>query len=89
MKVYVKSKSGKWLMPTNPAKARILLKEGRSKVISRIPFAIQLQYETTEFVQPVIIGIDDGGINVSIAAIANNQSIFQQEIKLTLQRNLA
>jgi hypothetical protein len=26
MKVYVKSQSGKWLMPTNPANARILLK---------------------------------------------------------------
>ncbi len=27
MQVYVKSKSGKWLMPTNPANARIMLKD--------------------------------------------------------------
>ena len=33
MKVYVKSQSGKWLMPTNPANARILLKQGKAKVI--------------------------------------------------------
>jgi hypothetical protein len=31
MKVYVKSQSGKWLMPTNPANARILLKKGKGQ----------------------------------------------------------
>ncbi len=53
MKVYVKSQSGKWMMPTNPTNARILLKQGKAKVIQRTPFTIQLLYETTEYVQPV------------------------------------
>ena len=70
MKVYVKSQSGKWLMPTNPANARILLKKGKARVIQRTPFAIQLLYETTEYVQPVTVGIDDGGIHVGIAAVS-------------------
>jgi len=38
MKVYVKSQEGKWLMPTHPAKARILLKKGKAKVVQRTPF---------------------------------------------------
>jgi len=58
MKVYVKSQSGKWLMPTNSANARILLKQGKAKVIQRTPFALQLVYETTEYIQPVTVGIE-------------------------------
>ena len=82
MKVYVKSQSGKWLMPTNSANARILLKQGKAKVIQRTPFAIQLLYETTEHIQPVTVGIDDGGIHVGIAAVSHGQSLFQQEVVL-------
>ena len=45
-------------MPTNPANARILLKHGKAKVIKRTPFVIQLLYETTEYIQPVTVGIE-------------------------------
>ena len=69
-------------MPTNPANARVLLKQGKAKVIQRTPFAIQLLYETTEHIQPVIVGIDDGGIHVGIAAVSKGKSLFQQEITL-------
>ncbi|MBF0259120.1 MAG: HNH endonuclease [Desulfamplus sp.] len=82
MKVYVKSKSGEWLMPTNPANARIMLKEGRAGVIKRTPFAIQLLYDTTEHVQPVTVGMDDGGINIGIAAVSDGKVLFQQELVL-------
>ena len=82
MNVYVKSQSGKWLMPTNPANAGILLKQGKTKVIQRTPFTIQLLYETTEHIQPVTVGIDDGGIHVGIAAVSHGQSLFQQEVAL-------
>ena len=82
MNVYVKSQSGKWLMPTNPANAGILLKQGKTKVIQRTPFTIQLLYETTEHIQPVTVGIDDGGIHVGIAAVSHGQSLFQQEVVL-------
>jgi len=82
MKVSVKSQSGKWLMPTNPANARILLKQGKATVIQRTPFAIHLLYETTEHIQPVTVGIDDGGINIGIAAVSNGKVLFQQEVVL-------
>jgi hypothetical protein len=84
MQVYVKSKSGKWLMPTNPANARIMLKQGKARVIQRTPFTIQLLYDTTEHIQPVTVGIDDGGINIGIAAVSNGKVLFQQGLILRL-----
>jgi len=82
MKVYVRSQSGKWLMPTNPANTRILLKKGKARVIQRTPFVIQLLYETTEHVQTVTVGIDDGGIQVGIAAVSRGKVLFQEELTL-------
>ncbi len=82
MRVYVKSQSGKWLMPTNPANARRLLKQKRAKVLQRTPFAIQLLYETTEYVQPVTVGIDDGGIHVGIAAVLEDKVLYQKQLNL-------
>ncbi len=69
-------------MPTNPANARIMLKQGKARVIQRTPFTIQLLYETTEYIQPVTVGIDDGGINIGIAAVSNGKVLFQQEVVL-------
>ena len=56
--VYVLSPTGNPLMPTKRnGKVRLLLKEGRAKVVSREPFTIQLLYETTEYVQEVTLGV--------------------------------
>ena len=82
MQVYVKSKSGKWLMPTHPANPRIMLKQGKARMIQRTPFTLQLLYDTTDHIQPVTVGIDDGGINIGIAAISNGKVLFQQELIL-------
>ena len=82
MKVFVKSNEGQWLMPTNPANARRLLKQGKARVIQRTPFAIQLLYDTTEYVQPVTVGIDDGGIRVGIAAVSADKVLYQEELSL-------
>ena len=69
-------------MPTHSAKARILVKEGKAKVIQKTPFAIQLTYASPEIVQPVTVGIDDGGVNVGIAALSGDRVLHQEEIKL-------
>lgn len=82
MKVFIKSKSGQWLMPTNPANARRLLKQGKAKVIQRTPFAIQLLYDTTDYVQPVTVGIDDSGVTVGIAAVSGDRVLYQEEVTL-------
>lgn len=68
--VYVLSKEGKPLMPTERhAYVRILLKSGKARVVNRLPFTIQLNYETTDHVQPVILGIDPGRTNIGITAV--------------------
>ena len=64
--VYVVSKSGKTLMPTERyGKVRRLLKSGKAKVIKRKPFTIQLQYESKEYTQSIKLGIDSGYLGMS------------------------
>ena len=59
--VYVVNKDGKPLMPTERhGKVRRLLKEHKAIVVKKVPFTIQLLYETTEFVQPITLGVDSG-----------------------------
>jgi hypothetical protein len=82
VKVYVKAKDGKPLMPTHPAKARVLVKQGKAYVVKRTPFIIQLTYESKTYTQPVTVGIDDGGVNVGIGAVADGKCLYQEEIKL-------
>jgi hypothetical protein len=82
VKVYVKSVDGDWLMPTHSAKARVLLKQGKAKVIQRTPFAIKLTYQSEQFTQDIIVGIDDGGIHVGVACVSNDESIYQEEVNL-------
>lgn len=68
--VYVLSPSGKPLMPTTRCgHVRILLKENKARVVERIPFTIQLNYETAEITQPLYLGIDPGRTNIGAAVV--------------------
>ena len=81
--VYVLNIDGKPLMPTNNAKARILLKQKKAKVKELKPFTIQLTYKTdTEYAQPITLGIDSGYNNVGFSAITNNSELISGELKL-------
>ena len=49
------------LMPTfRHGKVRHLLEIGKAKVVKRSPFTIKLLYKTTDFVQPLTLGVDTG-----------------------------
>jgi len=82
MFVYVLNRNGKPLMPCKPTVARLLLKDGKAKVKSRLPFTIKLVGDSTEFKQPVVGGMDTGSKFVGCAAIANGDVVYQSEIKL-------
>ncbi|MFQ6072435.1 MAG: RRXRR domain-containing protein, partial [Methanosarcinales archaeon] len=70
MTVYVISKNGKPLMPTERhGKVRRLLKTRLAKVVKKIPFTIKLLYATTEYIQPVTVGVDIGSSRVPISAL--------------------
>ena len=81
--VYVINEDGKALMPTSNAKARILLKNKRAKVIELKPFTIQLLYKTeTEFTQPITLGIDSGYNNIVFSVVTEKKELIVGELKL-------
>jgi len=52
MLVFVFNKDNRQLMPCTPRKARILLSQGKARVIRKKPFTIQLLYGSTGYIQP-------------------------------------
>ncbi|MGG2092235.1 RNA-guided endonuclease IscB [Bacillus sp. S13(2024)] len=96
MRVFVKNLRGEPLMPCSPRKARILLKQGKAKIVGYTPFTIQLQYTTGETAQPITIGIDSGAKYVGVAitteekVLAKGTIALRQDVKenLTLRATL-
>ena len=82
MLVYVLNKNEKPLMPCSPRKARILLKEGRAKVIRREPFTIQLLYGSSGYRQHVTLGVDAGSKHIGLSATTSKIELFAGEVKL-------
>lgn len=81
--VYVLNRNGRPLMPTeNHAKVRVLLREGRAKVIKRCPFTIQLLYESTNYTQKISLGIDAGSKHIGISATTKDKVLFESDIEL-------
>lgn len=81
--VYVLNQDGQPIMPTvNHAKVRVLLKNGKAKVIQRCPFTIQLLYESTNYTQPVSLGIDAGSKHIGISATTESKVLYEADIEL-------
>ena len=59
-----------------------LLREGRAKVAKRCPFTIQLTYETTEYTQPITLGVDAGSKTVGLSAVAGTKEVYAAEVTL-------
>ena len=80
--VYVLNKEGKPLMPTKRCgHVRILLKEGKAIVVERLPFTIQLKYDTLDITQDLYLGIDPGRTNIGLAVIdSNGDSVFAAKV---------
>lgn len=82
MLVYVLSKNGKPLMPTNAANARKLLKAGKAKVVNRTPFTIQLNYSSNNYKQDVKLGVNPGYKHVGLSAMSDTKELFRSEVEL-------
>ena len=75
--VYVLSKKGKPLMPTERhGKVRRMLKDGRARVIKARPFTIQLTYETTSYTQHITLGIDAGYQEIGLSAVSPGKELL-------------
>jgi len=82
VKVFVLNKHGKPLMPTNPRKARLLLKDGKAKIVKRYPFTIQLNYGSSGYKQPIALGIDAGYQNIGFSAATDKEELLSGEAAL-------
>ena len=82
MLVYVINKHGQPLVPCDPRKARLLLKEGKAKVIQRTPFTIQLLYGSSGYKQPISLGVDAGTKHIGVSATTEKHVVFEAEVLL-------
>ena len=81
--VYVLNQNGQPLMPTeNHAKVRVLLKQGKAKIISNCPFTIQLLYSSTNYTQKVSLGVDSRSKHIGISATTKNKVLFESDVEL-------
>ena len=70
-------------MPTERfGKVRRLLKNSLAHVVCRIPFTIQLDYDTTNFTQPVSLGIDAGSKHIGISATTSEKELYAADVEL-------
>ena len=81
--VYVLNRNGQPLMPTeNHAKVRVLLKQGKAKVVNKCPFTIQLLYSSTNYIQKVTLGVDSGSKHIGLSATTKNKVLFESDVEL-------
>lgn len=70
-------------MPTERfGKVRRMLKNSLAHVVRRIPFTIQLDYETTDFTQPVTLGIDAGSKHIGVSATTKEKELYAADVEL-------
>lgn len=80
--VYVIDSERKPLLPTNEARARILLKKGKAIVYSVEPFTIRFERKVNNPVGEFKVGIDDGAKKVGISVAHENKIVFAGNIEL-------
>ena len=80
--VYVLAPDRRPLMPCSCVVARLLLKEGKAKVLRRTPFTIKLLYEPeTTYAQPLTLGMDTGSAVIAAAvAKKDGQIVYASEV---------
>ena len=82
MKIFVIGRNGLGLMPTTPRKARILLKEGKARIVRKVPFTIQLTIKTGCATQQTHIGIDTGSQHIGAAVTTDREVLSKAEYSL-------
>lgn len=82
-RIYTRSKENKALMPTE-RRGRIgyLLRHGKAHVVSRVPFVVQLDYESPIYTQAVSLGIDAGSKHIGVSASTEKKELFAAQVEL-------
>lgn len=82
MLVFVLNRHGSPLMPCHPAKARLLVKQGKAKVVKRTPFTVQLLHGSSGYKQPITLGVDSGYISIGLSAVSEKKELYSAEVNL-------
>lgn len=70
-------------MPTKRhGKVRRMLKNGQAKVIKKCPFTIQLLYDTTNYTQPVHLGVDAGSKHIGVSTTTEKEELYSADVEL-------
>lgn len=70
-------------MPTERcSKIGYLLRHGMAHVVSRVPFVVQLDYETSTYTQDVSLGIDAGSKHIGVSASSEKKELFAAQVEL-------
>lgn len=86
--IYVLDKFGHPLMPTTRMRhVQKLLNTGKARIVSHVPFIIQLKFETTNFTQ-LIAGKDPGRTNIGIAVVNDKGKEFFAAICSTRNKEI-
>lgn len=81
--IYVRSKEGKALMPSERGgRIGYLLRHGKAHVVSRVPFVVQLDYESTTYAQEVSLGIDAGSKHIGVSASSEKKELLAAQVEL-------
>ena len=71
------------LMPTERCgKIGYLLRHGKAHVVSRVPFVVQLDYESTTYTQEVSLGIDAGSKHIGVSASSEKKEMLAAQVEL-------
>lgn len=81
--IYVRSKEDSVLMPTERCgKIGYLLRHGKAHVVSRVPFVVQLDYDSTTYTQDVSLGIDAGSKHIGVSASSEKKEMLAAQVEL-------
>ncbi len=80
MFVYIQNCHGKPLMPCQPRAARLLLTQGKARVVKRVPFTLRLLYGSSGYTQEVSFGIDAGTSSIGVSATTEHTVLFEAEV---------
>lgn len=59
-----------------------LLRHGKAHVVSRVPFVVQLDYDSTTYTQNVSLGIDAGSKHIGVSASSEKKELFAAQVEL-------
>lgn len=81
--IYIRSKDGKALMPSERGgRIGYLLRHAKAHVVSRVPFTVQLDYESTTYTQEVSLGVDAGSKHIGVSASSEKKELLVAQVEL-------